>query len=442
MLKQSKKILAVALVLIMGLLFTLSALAQTFDPEDGFAPGADGTVAITLTKNLQMPIGTTTPDVNFIFEAIRVSVDGTAATTTNMPLIGTPDDRTGTDLPNPHLGTFNISFNNTNTATPVGDIITITGTAATITLSPSMFNAPGVYVYHFRERANTNPAIDATTNTTESLQYSQAVYEMRVVVINCPDCLDDDCDDTDCTGLIIRQVIVTRTTTDNGTASTQKVAEMTFTNIYVVQDSLIIRKEVDGPLGQTEVYFPFTVTIFENPLIPPSAANPTYRAFIYDAGGSRITLPTAPAAAGPNGILADGTLGGDTYVIFVPGTARSFNLQDGQQIRFIDTPVGTRFVAAETNTLGHQVSASGIWTATRATATSLTTPTAEADRLLVQQNTNNIVIFENFRDLPPQTGLTMNDLPFVGMIVLAFGAFIGFVVFKVRKNKKAKAAAY
>ena len=441
MLRHSKKLLALALVFILALTLGLSALAQTFDPEDGFTPGADGNVQLTLNKNLQMPIGTTTPDVNFIFEAVRVSVNGEAATTTNMPLIGTPDDRTGTDLPNPHLGTFNVNFNSTDTATPAGDIITITGTAATITLSPSMFNTPGVFVYEFRERANTNPAIDAATNTAESIQYSQAVYQVRVVVVNCPDHLDDDCDDADCTGLIIQQVIVERTANDAGTAVTEKVEEITFTNIYVVSDELIIRKEVEGLLGDREAYFPFAVTLFENPLIPASATTPTYRAFIYDADGNRITLPTAPDAAGPNGILADGTLEGDTYVVFVPGTERTFNLQHGQQIRFIDTPVGTRFVAAETDTMSHQVSASGIWSSARATAPSLSTPTDAADRVLVQQDTNNIVTFENFRNLPPQTGLTMNDLPFVGMIIIALGVVAGFVVFKLRKGKKANNTA-
>jgi len=49
--------------------------------------------------------------------------------------------------------------------------------------------------------------------------------------------------------------------------------------------------------------------------------------------------------------------------------------------------------------------------------------------------TSNTAAFTNNRDYIAPAGLSMNDLPFVGLILLALGALATFVVVKARKGK-------
>jgi len=132
------------------------------------------------------------------------------------------------------------------------------------------------------------------------------------------------------------------------------------------------------------------------------------------------------------------------------GTQFTYSLQDGQKLVFVDTPVGTSYSVNETGTLGYTPSETVTYGSTPlqtntdagTKGSALSTDTAIAPVFggvayttnLVGESTNSAAFTNDYQTITP-TGILINNLPFIGLILLAVGAFGAYVVVKSRKRK-------
>jgi len=417
MLKKSKVILSFALALVM----CFASLITTFA-----APGAAvQTSQAAINKFLMLPKGTDIPaNFHFDFTVTPVSVDNEAATETNMP--------------NP--GTFSIKFDGTQTLKqPEGDINTYYKESEDI-FGKVTFPHPGVYVYEVTEKSDSYQP-DAIH---EKLTFSEAKYTLNVYVR-----------ENDKGEYYIAFIGAMMTVKDDGTDISKddqvKVdptpggkpdvdgdySEMIFTNTYVKtngtetpenpdpkdpdQATLSISKTVVGEYGSKTEYFKFNLTVNTPTLVYDPAKDDASKAPVYNA------YVVEEKTANVYEIIG-------SPIAFTSGTPVDFQLRHNQKLVFVNTPVGTKYAVTEAGaanyTPSYVIKTNGIDAATvpGSMNTSLT-----ADNQYVGEAAN-LAAYTNTRDEVTPTGLNLNDLPFIGMIILALGAAIAFIVVKARKR--------
>ena len=339
----------------------------------------------TITKILRLPEGTSIPNATFNFNATSVSVDG------------------DTNEAGPELTNLTVSFSPTTSgASSSAGIVSIEVATGNI-FEGVNFPHAGVFVYEITEQSNTNPEIDNSPN--EQLTYSNAKYRLEVYVVNTEGGI----------GTSIYAVSIFNITQD----TEQKVDKMTFINDYVKttpvdpssgDSTLFISKWVTGDFANKQQYFDFTINI----AVPSILVNPPayYRAYIVDTDGS---------------VSAD-------YIQVSTTTATTFRLRDGQRLIFIDIPIGTSYVVEEAGTADYFPSAivttngMPIATSEAGIGASLSTGT----QLVGEEN--NGVVFTNRRDTVTDTGLNLNDLPFIILIAIGLTATVIFIMVKIRKR--------
>ena len=443
--KKSKLILAslLALALCLGGIVTPLAAGPGLDSNGALLGTETNPAQAAINKNLKLPVGTNTPPSTFEFEVKSVSVDGVTATPTNMPLIGTQVGSTAT-------GVVAISFSGTETATPVGDVITLQKESTDI-FAGKTFPHAGIYVYEITERENTNAAIDANPSH-EDLTYSQAKYTLTVYVKD---------KTAPATGTYIYAIGDLKNNNDDGTSgggvkvdptpggngTNYTYSQMIFTNVYVktngpddpddpdpTDDStLIVSKTVAGTYGSREIYFNFTVKVTAPSLV---TTPPAYKAYIVE--GSRI-IGAAEMLASNKVTAAGADSNGNDYIAFTSGTEKTFSLRHNQRLVFINTPVGTSYNAAEDGTPAYKATLDITCNNTPDTgntfgaANTLGVGVSVSGKLVGELL--NQAAFTNTRDEVTPTGLNLNDIPFIGLIALALSAIAFYVVYKARKRK-------
>ena len=251
--------------------------------------------------------------------------------------------------------------------------------------------------------------------------------------------------------------------------------------------ALYVSKTVEG-IGSRTRYFEFSVdmTLPEMLLdLAPDMELPEYLyAVILDVAGNSINngerlnfdvdggngegtrQSSAAIIPGPN---ADGLI---RIPVDADGNVNfSFYLRHGQRLVFLSIPIGTEFIVTEYNVDLYVQSAVRVeGSAANRYSTEYEAPTDEdlivpdgpSDIALVAQavtpDPNDLPTDEEFEpgdvdveddnwvhvynEIPntPPMGVFLNNLPFVGLITLAIGGFIGFIVLKVRAGKKLQAA--
>jgi len=104
---------------------------------------------------------------------------------------------------------------------------------------------------------------------------------------------------------------------------------------------------------------------------------------------------------------------------------------------FINTPVGTNYDVEENGTPAYKatlvITSNGNEEAALGTGNPLGA-NVDASGKLVGEAANKAE-FKNARDDVTPTGLNLNDIPFIGLILLALGTAVSFVVIKVRRRK-------
>ena len=444
MTRKFRPFLAVALGLMMSMVGISAAAAATLN-SDGVLVDDTGNAPIhaAITKVLQMPVGTAIPSAQFVYQVTPISVDDDPAQTSVMPALGAAGNNTIT-----------INFGAGATAvTPVlasgDDAYFMESGDLFANMSATFFPHAGVYVYEIAETPNTNTSIDSDPN--QELRYSQAKYTLNVYVAN----------KADGTGTYIYALGTVHNTTDNNTSagdakvdptpgtanSSGKYSQLLFTNIYVHTNgpvdptnpltppvdpgnpnnaTLTVSETVTGLLGDKTQYFEFSATI--TPPALQDTAPTAYRAYVVDSANAVVTSAS-------NGTIAGSDAFG-SYLAITPATPTTFNLMDGQRLVIVNAAVGSSFTITE---LASDHAPSVVVT-TNDVVTTPATASALVDHPLDTGSQNvgepsNTVAFTNTRDIPILTGLNLNNLPFIGLILLGAGSLIGYVVVKSRKTK-------
>lgn len=249
------------------------------------------------------------------------------------------------------------------------------------------FPHAGEYVYTVKE----------TQENVDGVEYSTDIYTLRVYVKNGD------------SGLEIRNMTAEKGTSD-GTEG-NKVPEMKFTNTYRKNAPLEITKVTTGDLADKTKDFEFTITIIPS----KTEKNQT--------------------------VVYTGKIG-DEEVTVNANQEKTFQLHNGETLKFDSLPADTRYVVTETGANdGYTPSVTVIENGTetvKKTADSekegISSANEQKNNLVGEKD--NKVTFTNTYNSIPLTGIFMNNLPFVIVIGIAVLALGTLAVLKKQKNAR------
>ena len=376
--KLRRKLIGILLAGTMVMGMGASVMAAPATGEEGSPAGVD------IVKNLQMADGITTPNVTFTFDFAKVTSD--APDITDAEIIYTSADK-DSDVQN-----------------GLAEIQKSTGNI----LENVTFPHAGIFTYTVTE--------NGTDDEGYGMNYSEASYRMNVYVKN----------NEAGTGVYVYSVEIRKTTNDDGTdAGNTKVedptpdsgegAGMLFTNVYTSgggstdpdADALTISKTVAGEYGDKTKDFTFSVTL--NKAATVSGATATYQ----------------------------GKIGAET-IDFTTGTPEEIQLHDGESLVFEDLPAGTTYTVAETGAEGYTPSASVVENGGEAVVTNGTEgQNLSVENKLVGTGANSTAFTNTYDvagDITP-TGIIINNLPFILLIVVAAAGIAFYVVSRRRFNR-------
>jgi len=406
MLKKSKVLGTILLVLLLCL-GSLTTAFTTDTNEHGALVGSEtNPVQLGINKIFRMPAGTNVPESTFRFTAKPISVD---------------EDESGEAIATmPALNNLEVIFENANaTVAPDGSIATVTDVSGNI-FQNVKFPHAGIYVYEITENVLTS---EVTGGSDDLLIYSKAVYEITVYVAN------NRAD----AGTYVSAVGIYNIRDEAGMLLTNedKVDKITFTNDYVKTNNvtdptkgstLFVSKDVAGDLANREQHFDFSITVTTPSIVPNENVPAYFKAYIVD---NNIVLTDLTDNAKDDIISPDGR-----YIMVSTKGATEFSLKHGQRLVFVDTPVGTSYavteVAATNYEAEHVITTNNVAGGTIETLATGTQFVGEV---------NNSAAYTNTRNFVAPMGLSLNNLPFIVLILLALGALITFIVVKVRNRK-------
>ena len=278
------------------------------------------------------------------------------------------------------------------------------------------YTEAGKYEYTVTENQTATPAV--TNGEHEKMIMSEAEYKMDVYVEN-----------TTTGGCQIANIIVNKVKNDKGKIETGKVNnigdtdknEFKFTNTYVQEAGT-----GDKPSNQGEDYKTYgslnvSKTINANGADSASATD----SFSFKA---TFNFPTGTDANTLGGVKANGE------AITLTNGAYDFTLKNGGNEKFTGLPVGTTMTVTESATPNYKGSANvtinGADESTVA-ATKYNEAITVFDKKLGQKK--NAVDVTNTYNNVPVTGIIMNNLPYIAMIVIGAAALVVYVQNK-RKN--------
>jgi pilin isopeptide linkage protein len=394
--KMKKKMLAVLVAAMMSMMFIMPmASAFAADPIDG--PGnysGDSTTpaSIDISKTLQVAVGQDTPGVTFSFAITPKYIDGVAYAA------GSPGNM-------PVVSNRSITYSaSDSTGSVVNGFRPVTKSFEDVFQGVSWPHG-GIYEYEITE----------VNGGASGVTYSGAKYRVEVYV------------DEDTTGFYAKFIVVCKTTNDKGLAITEIKNPVEFENSYTKANAgtLIITKAVSGAYANTETYFNFTINL-DSSSGAATTLGADYKAYLTNADGTKATpVPTSGWTQ-----ESSGAMNGYWYkLVFAPETPTAFTLKHGEYLRVVDLPYGTKYVVSEITptTYVPSYSIDGDTPVEGYMDTTLTTSTEEIT------DPSHQVDFVNDRSVEPPTGLDFNDLPFVGLMILAAGLFAALVAVKVRK---------
>jgi len=237
--------------------------------------------------------------------------------------------------------------------------------------------------------------------------------------------------------------------------------------------SLYVAKFVTG-VGDQRRLFEFSVELTVPSLLPATVNQGPFRAILVYDGEVVDNVAALTAAIGGAGAVgaaigaAVPSIPGDPVagipavpplpahiLLDAPGPAH-FHLRHGESLHFIGLPIGTAYdlvefyidgynqnaVVVEGGTSSYPVAA-----AVRADVTPSLVPdegevSLELDLEVtnglisnVTENNNSVTVTNN-RVFQTPMGVFLSNLPFVGLIALAVGAMVGFIVLKVRSSRR------
>ncbi|NCC43650.1 MAG: hypothetical protein EOM18_08725 [Clostridia bacterium] len=248
-------------------------------------------------------------------------------------------------------------------------------------LDITAFKHAGAYKYTVTEAGG----------STEGMTYSDAEFELTVYVAN----------KEDGSGLYFSAV--------SAKNEAGEKCDLTFVNSYVKRGgseegdeaSLTISKTTTGEYADKTKQFDVAVTL----------ANPA-------VGGKESYKGTV----------------GTTEYTFVPGTATTVKLADGDVLSFADLPVGTKYTAVEAGTANYtpsvKITVNGADTPIELNAAAGAELSTE--ERVVGESTNKAEFTNTYKTVTP-TGIIVHNLPFIMMILVAIGGALVYVISRRRR---------
>lgn len=380
--KLRRKMLGVLLAGTMVMGMGATAMAQEPQPQEGTEANP---AKASVTKELQFAEGVETPDVDFTFDFTADTFEESTALPTGTPNLDTT-----------------ISYDGTEPGSTSDGLTTVVKETGNI-FAGKTFPAAGVYEYSVVE----------TATGVEGMDDSQAEYTMKVYVKNGVD------------GTYVYSVTVNQDKNDEGETGTGKVDPeqpetpgigngFRFVNVYTEQGgnpddpdakALTISKTVAGEYGDHTKDFTFSVTLTR----AATASDESYTGYV-----------------------------GDESYTFEPGTAKEVTLKHGESLTFDSLPVGTKYTVVETGTAKYTGSA----VVTEGEDVTNVNDAQEGANLtvsdkLVKAGANNSTAVTNTYDdasVTP-TGIIINNLPFILLIVAAAAGIALYAVSRRRFNR-------
>lgn len=265
----------------------------------------------------------------------------------------------------------------------------------------------GLYTYTITENCDYNKA------DNETVTHGTQTYKIEVKVENT--------NSTDPTGDVKVTGIYVSVDGETYDTSNDKLGEVKFTTEYAktsteTEGALTIHKDVTGGMGDKIRDFQFELTFTRFPNGATQANN------------IKIT-----------GIEEDESLHGLTTVS--TGTKYTFDLKDTQEIVITGLPIGTKYTIAEVgNSMdGHTPSAvittGGVEGSNNPGSkdTTLTVNAVVGDKVADAENADNEAVFTNTRDNITPTGLFIDNLPFILLIVVGAAGIGAYMVSRRRR---------
>ena len=276
------------------------------------------------------------------------------------------------------------------------------------------YTEAGKYEYTETENQTATPPI--THGEHEKMIMSKAEYKMDVYVENTS------------TGCQIANIIVNQAKDDKGETATGKVDisntdknGFKFTNTYVQEAGTGDKPSNPGEDYNTYGSLNVSKTINKNGANSASTTDE----FSFQA---TFKFPTGTDANTLGGVKANGT------AITLTNGAYDFTLTNGEKEKFTGLPVGTTMTVTESATPNYKGSAAveinGV-TQDTVTASKYNEAITVSDKKLGQKK--NAVDVTNTYNKVPVTGIIMNNLPYIAMIVIGAAALVVYVQNK-RKN--------
>jgi len=414
--KRNSRFMKTLLTLALAAVMSLGSLSTVFAAAGPISGGTQGAPAqAVISKELKMADGTTTPAATFTFQLAKKDIDGdsTAAAQATMPAIA---DKS-------------VTFASTDTGSTAAGVKTVTKDTASLFAGITWPHA-GVYTYTVTETANTY-----TNGSGESMSYSSGSYDISVYVVNgSPNYVE-----AIGTYVVVAdhagQIAGDKTDPQASTEVTGAYRAMVFTNTFKKTNggtdvtnpahrTLAISKTVGGAYGDQTKYFANNITVTQNALFTGT----TYKGYVLENG--------AVVTAAANGTIAGTDPTNGAYINFPSGTTVTVNLKHGQTLAFLDNEVGSSYVATEPAVVDYAPTASVIVNGgtpiALGSATVFNTALSTASRL-IGENANSAAFTNTYKTITP-TGIALNNLPFIMIIVLAVGAFAAYIVVKSRKR--------
>lgn len=351
--------------------------------------------SIHLTKTLVTPdpsLVTLPASFNFEFTVDEVEFIPYGATEAD-PSVTVPDiaDQTLTFTSSEDLGT-------------VADGVKTTFKQTSDLLEGLEFPEAGIYYYTISETPDT---VTLTDVEKETLEYDGATYILKVYVSR------DEAGETVIDGGTVQDdeenkvdPSVTEPTTGGGTKEVVSANGFEFINIYTVEAGsttppdpenteagLVITKAIEGDLSNAEDEFTYQFELNNNALV--------------DGKTYILSTPTE-------------------NIEVTPGTPVTFVLKGGEKAALLNVPAGVSFDVTETNY--------GYYTPTNALLLN-SVETASTSNVaaggLMGENSNKVDYTNTWEKTTP-TGIIMNNLPFMALILASLGGLGLYYVTKQR----------
>ncbi|MDR1271710.1 MAG: hypothetical protein LBK04_01775 [Clostridiales Family XIII bacterium] len=423
--------LLLALILALGSFTAVFAAEPPTDPPVYKPPAGTSSspAAAAITKILRMPVGTDTPAHTYTFTI-------------------TGGSREGGGTSGPAINNITAAFTSADTGTAgtgaESDVKTVKKQTANITW-PN-FTGTGIYTYTVKESGSISGG--TLDSATEKLTYSLAEYTLKVYVAY----------DKDSKAYFVQYAAVSKSKNDGGTEiggdwddgkvnaepgnGSSTYSALAFTNTYIkttnnpdpenneATGALYFDEAIDGNMSDPDQAFTVSVTI----TIPSLVTETSYKAWLVDAT-SVVTVPGTEYDSGE----------GNNYYTFESGTAKAVAIRPGQRLIFANLPVGTSYAASQTAPANYVLNAAVTYgsnepVSSENTVSANTVSTSGSDFDSVAKRVGNSssavsnVVFTNKYDISAPTGIAMDNLPYILLILLALTALAAYVAGRLRRK--------